>query len=92
MTRNDNLYLLQMETGRPMKPFITNSGYIGLGPISLQPTDTVCICFGARVPHTLRRRQNGKSGYVFIGEAFVYGLMDGEFMKNGYEPIDFEIF
>ncbi|MCJ1397003.1 hypothetical protein MMC11_000195 [Xylographa trunciseda] len=92
MTQELNIYLMYMEGGRPMKPFITKTGYIGLGPMSIQPNDTVCIFLGARVPHILRRRQNGQNGYLFVGETFVYGLMDGEVMKEGYETRDFEVF
>ena len=85
-------YLLYMEGGRPMKPFITKTGYIGLGPISMQPNDIVCIFLGARVPHILRRRQDGRAGHLFVGDAFVYGLMDGESMKEGYKTRVFEVF
>jgi hypothetical protein len=92
MTLELQSYLLYMEGGRPMKPFITKTGYIGLGPISMQPNDIVCIFLGARVPHILRRRQDGRAGHLFVGDAFVYGLMDGEFMKEGYETRVIEVF
>ena len=87
-----NIHLLAMEGGRPMKPFITETGYIGLGPTSMQSKDVVCIFFGARVPSVIRRRANDQSGYTFIGEAFVYGLMDGAVMNLGREPRKFEMF
>ena len=87
-----NSYLLSMEGGRPMKPFITKTGYIGLGPASMQSNDMVCIFHGARVPHILRRRENDQGGYTFIGEVFLYGLMDGEVMNLGRESSTFEVF
>ena len=87
-----NSYLLFMEAGRPMKPFITKTGYIGLGPASMQSNDVICIFSCARVPHILRRQENDQSGYTFIGEVFVYGLMDGEVMNLCREPRKFEVF
>ena len=92
LTPEEKLYLLTMEVGRPMRPFITSSGYIGLGPMTLQPDDVVSIFFGARVPHILRRREHGEGGYSFVGEAFVYGLMDGEALDLGRKPTTFEVF
>ncbi|KAK8115916.1 hypothetical protein PG984_012418 [Apiospora sp. TS-2023a] len=47
----------------------------GLGPPPTQAGDRVCIIFGCSVPCILRPR----IGYhEFIGEAYVYGSMDGE--------------
>lgn len=78
--------------GPPVTPFITHRGYIGLGPKSLEPGDIVCIFFGARVPHILRRRGGGQRGFIFVGQAFAYGIMDGEYLTDHREGIEFEIF
>ena len=85
-----NIYLLAMEGGRPTRTFITRRGYVGMGPATIKPGDVVYICFGACVPHILRRRPD--NGYEFVGEAYVHGIMDGEFMSEGRESEEVEIF
>ncbi|KAI4162944.1 MAG: hypothetical protein LQ342_003455 [Letrouitia transgressa] len=92
LTPEAHSYLVAMEVGRPMRPFMTSIGYIGFGPMALQSEDVVAIFFGARVPCILRRRENGKDGYIYVGEAYLYGLMDGEGMDLGREPTRFEVF
>lgn len=78
--------------GPPTKPFITERGYIGLGPRYLQPGDALCILFGARVPHVLRPRTEGQRGYLFVGEAYVHGIMDGEGIRDNSESMEFKVF
>ena len=89
---NTRSYLMSMQLGLPMKPFTTNGGYIGLGPVNLKPGDAICIFLGSNVPHILRKRENNQSGYILVGEAFVYGLMDGEVMSLDRETTKFEVF
>ncbi|KAF7196751.1 Heterokaryon incompatibility protein 6, OR allele [Pseudocercospora fuligena] len=52
----------------------------GIGPEGTRPSDIVCVLFGCSVPCVLRRKFAPGIGnfYVFLGEAYVYGLMDGE--------------
>ena len=78
--------------GPPTKSFITERGYIGLGPRYLQPGDAVCVLFGARVPHVLRPRTEGQRGYLFVGEAYVHGIMDGEGIRDNSESREFKVF
>ncbi len=43
--------------------------------------DIVCILFGCSVPCILRgpeKTTEGEEYYKFVGEAFIYGEMDGE--------------
>ncbi|KAJ4287325.1 Folylpolyglutamate synthetase [Kalmusia sp. IMI 367209] len=88
-----NLYLLSMATGSPIKPFITDKGHIGLGPGSMKEGDIVCIFFGAKVPHILRRRGSARTGHVLVGQAYVYGVMDGEVTQDiNSEFQSFQIF
>jgi hypothetical protein len=54
--------------------------YLGFGPEEMLPGDTVSIFQGAKVPYILRRCDGG--GFKLIGEAYLYGLMHGEIMKN----------
>jgi hypothetical protein len=55
----------------------------GLGPPKASHGDVVCVLFGCSVPVILRKRQDKEDGKVidyfeFVGEAYVYGKMDGE--------------
>jgi hypothetical protein len=55
--------------------FHTTKGFIGLAPRTSQPGDIVCLILGAEVP--LLIRTDGDK-YVFVGECYVHGIMDGE--------------
>jgi hypothetical protein len=59
--------------------FITESGYMGLGPLGIDTGDMVCILRGCNVPFLIRNENNH---YILVGECFVWGLMDGEAVKN----------
>jgi hypothetical protein len=48
----------------------------GLGPPKAKNNDIVCILFGCTVPCVLRKIKGER--YIFIGEAYIYGKMDGE--------------
>jgi hypothetical protein len=52
----------------------------GIGPPKTKPGDVICILFGCSVPCILREHQDKEVGnyFEFIGEAFIYGKMDGE--------------
>ena len=65
------------------------SGYIGLGPQAMQLGDLVCILLGASVPFVLCQRMNGS--YTLVGDAYVYGIMDGKFVKDDPLVEDFTI-
>jgi hypothetical protein len=55
------------------------NGLIGICPKYAQLGDKVCILFGCSVPVILREKRDETGIYFeFIGEAFVYGKMDGE--------------
>lgn len=62
--------------------FLSDKGYVGLAPDDAQTGDVVCILFGALVPFVLREKV-GRRQYQLIGEAYVYGIMDGEFLATG---------
>ena len=48
----------------------------GLGPPDTRLADIVCILYGCTVPCILRPVRDGK--YEFVGEAYIYGFMNGE--------------
>lgn len=55
--------------------FVTEKGYLGIGPEATQPGDVVSIFAGARSPYIMR--PIGKH-YALLGDSFVMGLMHGE--------------
>lgn len=72
--------------------FVSESGYIGQGPRCLQTGDIICILYGGIVPFILRPEGHN---FLLVGEAYVYGIMDGEAVQNdhkwGMEPEEFVI-
>jgi hypothetical protein len=59
--------------------FVTEKGYMGLGPAMIKNGDKVCILFGCQHPLLLR-----KIGEVsrLVGEIYVYGMMRGEMIEK----------
>ncbi|CZR65424.1 uncharacterized protein PAC_15324 [Phialocephala subalpina] len=66
----------------------------GIGPRDLAIGDMICILFGCSVPVVLRKVSTEQ--YIFIGECYVHGMMDGEslpskqslVLKHPYEEVD----
>lgn len=55
---------------------------IGFVPASTEPGDAVCILAGCTVPVVLRKTTwLNNDDWVLVGECYVEGLMEGEFMK-----------
>jgi Heterokaryon incompatibility protein (HET) len=54
---------------------LTSDQTLGLAPDISEPGDVIALLLGGEVPIVLRPK-NGK--YIFIGECFVDGMMDGE--------------
>ena len=61
------------------RPFISMSGFVGLAPTRLQKGDVICIFLGGSLPYIVRRQNRG---YTLIGEAYVHGIMYGEWMTD----------
>ncbi|GIZ47204.1 hypothetical protein CKM354_001030300 [Cercospora kikuchii] len=57
--------------------FTTEDGRIGTGPFRLQKGDLICMFYGGNRIYVLR--QQGEH-YVFVGTAFVHGLMQGQYI------------
>jgi hypothetical protein len=66
--------------GPDRRLFTTETGYLGLGPVSLQKGDQVWLCKGGRVPLVLR--PVGSSCFKLIGETYVHGVMNGEVWRK----------
>lgn len=60
---------------------------VGLAPQATDIGDHVCIVYGCSVPVILRRviEGNDEGLWELIGEAYVYGAMDGEMIRSA-EP------
>ncbi|OTB12792.1 hypothetical protein K445DRAFT_320588 [Daldinia sp. EC12] len=77
------------------KLFISKNGYIGLAPEDALEGDEIWVLDGGRLPLVLRplgnRSEKGpETEYTLIGDSYVHGIMDGEFveasMKRGETP------
>lgn len=61
--------------------FATQRGFIGLGPDYVQEGDMVVILHGGEIPFVLRPVKDGRPGhYELLGETWMYGMMEGQFM------------
>ena len=81
-------YKVALDRQHDRRPFISLHGYIGLVPTHAKEGDLVVILFGAVQPFVLRRV--GQQ-YELVGEAYVYGIMDGEFMEKNPLEEEFEL-
>ena len=60
--------------------FVTEEGYVGLGPNLMRVEDDVIFIETARKLFIMR--QDGDE-YIMVGDAYVHGLMNGELKKKG---------
>ncbi|KAI1109368.1 heterokaryon incompatibility protein-domain-containing protein [Nemania sp. NC0429] len=77
-------YVAAMARMAGRRPFRSHNGYVGLGPEDLAVGDTIAIPYGSAVPFAFR--DAGGAGdrdraCRLVGEVYVFGIMDGEFMK-----------
>lgn len=85
-------YLNLMSYQQYRRPFLSVKGYVGLVPDVAEVGDVVVLFAGAKFPYVLRHNEDaevngdwngtGNLGgtYSFIGEAYVHGIMSGEFV------------
>jgi len=70
--------------------FVTEKGFMALGPAEVKVGDMVVVIQSVHVPIVLRKDETG-DGHAVVGEAYVHGLMDGEAfdddMRKGWEGI-----
>ncbi|KAK3346001.1 heterokaryon incompatibility protein-domain-containing protein [Lasiosphaeria hispida] len=57
--------------------FISEDGFMGLVPELARAGDVIVHLFGGRPLYVLRQKEEG-GRWGFLGEAYVFGLMDGE--------------
>jgi hypothetical protein len=65
-------FLKRLSNGRF---FVTDRGYIGVGPDETSVGDQVCVFAGGRVPFLLQEKY---TTHCLIGECYVHGIMYGE--------------
>lgn len=69
--------------------FITEKGYVGLGPDRCKALDFVAVIAGADVPFVMESRAvSKKDAFCLIGEAYVHGAMHGEAVRSIEEGKD----
>ncbi|KAI0020287.1 heterokaryon incompatibility protein-domain-containing protein [Xylariomycetidae sp. FL0641] len=72
--------------------FTSSDGRLGYAVAEPQPSDVICILNTAKTAHVLRPQPHaGEHVYTFVGEAYVYGMMDGEVETLGVEEQDFTL-
>lgn len=93
--RSDDIRLV-VKYWRPMvtrssgrKYFVSQRGYLGVGPMTTLQGDVIAIMFGMNIPLVLR--PVGGDHYQIVGEAYVHGIMDGEVMKDSHAVQEFKI-
>ncbi|KAH7333313.1 heterokaryon incompatibility protein-domain-containing protein [Rhexocercosporidium sp. MPI-PUGE-AT-0058] len=64
--------------------FISRTGYMGIGPHTIEEHDIICIVPGCNVPLLIRKVDNQ---LFLVGECFVWGLMDGEVSKGAENQV-----
>jgi len=72
------------------RPFVTENDCVGLGPGSLEEDDIVMIPEGAEVSYVFRHDKVAAK-YVLIGDTYVDGIMDGEFLERSAGLEEFEL-
>ncbi len=76
-------HIQSMLCGRDI--FVTEGGYLVLGPRNAVLDDVVCILYGGIVPFILRKQ--GEQ-YELVGECYTHGIMDGEAMINVRKDVE----
>ncbi|WQF85692.1 Putative heterokaryon incompatibility [Colletotrichum destructivum] len=82
----ENVYL----QNRKRTLFKTAKGTLGVGRVGIKAGDMLTLIWGARSPIVLRRRSRG--GFYFRGDAYVDGLMHGEFLKTKPKEEEFTLY
>lgn len=57
--------------------FLTEKGYLGIGPNDMQENDTVAVFHGGRTPFIIRPSSTKKEFHL-VGDCYIHGLMRGE--------------
>ena len=76
---------------RVYKFWLTRQGFLGMGPQTLEQGDEVFVAKGSRLPLIFRPIENAigqnlgicghERRYLFVGQCYLHGFMDGEAVK-----------
>ncbi|KAK4204523.1 putative HET domain-containing protein [Triangularia verruculosa] len=83
-------YQATMQYKDGARPIYLGKGYVGLAPKETTPEDIVVLIYGGSTPFVLRPAGVARE-YYLVGEAYVYGVMDGEMMDAGLEEAVFTL-
>ncbi|XXH01833.1 hypothetical protein Hte_008195 [Hypoxylon texense] len=72
--------LLPCESTLTRRLYLTTSGYLGFGPISLAEGDGIWLLKGGKMPFVLRKAAADR--YRLIGETYLHGAMHGELVTD----------
>ncbi|CAJ0538608.1 Ff.00g066370.m01.CDS01 [Fusarium sp. VM40] len=82
-------FVLSCSVSVDLNFFVTDKGYMGVGPRCMEPKDKVCILFGGSTPYIIRPTSHSEDSYLYLGPAYVHGIMDGEVI-DAWEGQDLE--
>jgi hypothetical protein len=69
-------YIRSMLRMQDARPFMSDSGFVGLCPDSAKKGDMICLPLGTHIPYVFRHVK-GKS-WQLIGEVYIFDLMDSD--------------
>ncbi|KAF7556142.1 hypothetical protein G7Z17_g1653 [Cylindrodendrum hubeiense] len=73
--------------------FKTLKGMFGLGHVFVRPGDVVTLLWGIDTPIILRPRDEHRGGgFTYVGNAYVDGIMEGEFLETRPAHQTFDIY
>lgn len=88
----EGVYGLAVDGQQRRRCFLTSGGRVGLGPEDMRRGDRLVILKGASVPMVLRRLTlGGGEMWGYVGEAYCYGIMDGEMFDGHNDCAKFHI-
>jgi hypothetical protein len=99
-TKEWRIYTCNLYKNIGRKLFLTDTGYLGLGPSHMEEDDEIIVIPGGSVPYILRPQDssafsNGARAletWSYVGEAYCDGIMDGELVVgDNLDTRSFEI-
>lgn len=88
-SREYKTYTALLTAFRERRAFLTEGGYVGVGPVGMQEGDIVVVLFGAYFPFVLREKEKELGYYELVGEAYCDGVMDAEALGMGLPESEF---
>jgi hypothetical protein len=75
-------YTARLRRLHSRRPFLSKAGRVGLAPWNAHSRDQICIFSGGKVPYINRPLNDGSGSFRLVGEAYVYGIMYGEYFVD----------